>query len=126
MAKTAARPTQPLRILVVDDEPMLLRLTRRFLQSEGCAVHTTSNPRQALALVQQNPHGWDLVMTDGSMPYMNGQELVDEIRDVRPEMACIIMSGYHTEDSFDGELVLLAKPFSRDNMRCAVRQATED
>jgi DNA-binding NtrC family response regulator len=79
------------KILVVDDQPSITWLLNAILSTEGHVVITAHGGPEASALV--GVHRPDLVITDVKMPTLNGFELVQQIRDVFPEMKCIMMSG---------------------------------
>jgi two-component system, cell cycle sensor histidine kinase and response regulator CckA len=83
----------PATVLVVDDEPPMLRLLRRQLQALGCTVLEATNGPQALRLLLSRRGAVDLVLSDIVMPGMNGTELVDQILADRPEQCVILMSG---------------------------------
>lgn len=66
------------RILVVDDETSILRLTKTILERSGYAVETTQSPREAFKLMENNL--FDLIITDAIMPNMSGYDFVASIR----------------------------------------------
>ena len=82
------------RILFVDDEQPLVKVARRILEGLGYEVETNINPVEALALFRSGPDRFDLVITDMAMPQMNGQRLVKEILDIRPDMPIILCTGF--------------------------------
>lgn len=70
------------RILIVDDEPMILRILRVALEDQGYEVESAHNGEQALTLMQSfNPHA---VITDIDMPRMNGRQLCTKLREKYP------------------------------------------
>lgn len=81
----------PGRILIVDDEPLILDGFDRALQIEGHAVWTATKPQEALRLCDEN--SFDLVIVDFLMPTMNGVELLTRIRKRQPQVRSIIISG---------------------------------
>lgn len=91
-----------IRVLVVDDEPMLVRSLQRFLRREGFEVVTAEHGLAALAVLEQAPV--DVVLSDVRMPEMDGPTLLDRIR-ARwvPPPPVILLTGY--ADASDGELV---------------------
>ena len=66
-------------VLVVDDDPDILRIVQFYLKKQGYLTHTGGNGQEALAVLEQNPH-IELVLTDVMMPGMNGLELLKAIR----------------------------------------------
>ena len=81
-------------LLIVDDEPNLLDLLRRYLGRLGYEVVTCGNPQDALALFQATPDRFSLAITDLSLPALNGEELIERMRLIRPGLPAIITSGY--------------------------------
>ncbi|MEA3056389.1 MAG: hypothetical protein QOD30_1821 [Actinomycetota bacterium] len=79
-------------ILVVEDEPELLAITARVLQRHGYAVLTAVSGQEALALAAH--HDFDLLLTDSVMPTMSGTALTDRLRETRPDLTVVFMSGY--------------------------------
>mgnify|MGYP003351443915 CR=1 FL=1 len=82
------------RILYVDDEPLLVPVVERQLSLAGYAVTGYTNPHDALEAFKREPDAFALVITDLSMPGMNGLELATELRRLRPDTAIILSSGY--------------------------------
>jgi len=82
------------RILVVDDEPIVLRTARIALERDGHTVHTAESGPAALELVSRDPDSIDLVLLDLSMPGMSGYETLAELRRIKPEVRALISSGY--------------------------------
>jgi len=81
-------------LLIVDDEPNLLDLLRRYLGRLGYEVETCGNALDALALFQSAPERFSLAITDLSLPALNGEELIERMRQIRPGLPAIITSGY--------------------------------
>ena len=99
-----------LRLLIVDDEPNLLELLRRYLGRLGYEVETRANAEEALALFQAGPDRFSLTVTDLTLPSLNGEELIQRIRELRPGHPAIITSGYPYEPRGPG-IGFLQKPF---------------
>ena len=81
---TAAEPARRAQVLVVEDEPMVLALARRTLESAGHAVLAASNGQEALDLLKRWPAPLDLLVTDVVMPAMDGRELSEQLRRTQP------------------------------------------
>ena len=82
------------RILVVDDEELLARLGQKTLSALGYQVEAVTQPAAALARVRADPSRYALVITDQTMPEMPGLALATELRQVRPGLPVIMMTGY--------------------------------
>ena len=108
-------------VLVVDDEPMILRLMERTLAQAGYHVHTASNALRALELIEQEAAPPDVLVTDICMDGMNGVELARVVTRKHPSVQVLLVSGYdpeHTEVTWP----FLRKPFSPDALVRAVEQ----
>jgi PAS domain S-box-containing protein len=81
------------RILFVDDEELLARLAHEVLTGLGYQVEFATLPATALAWVRQDPRRFDLVFTDQTMPGMTGLALAAELRQLRPDLPVILMTG---------------------------------
>jgi len=82
------------RILLVDDEPTLVAVGRRRLVGLGYQVSGAVRPQEALDLFQRDPSAFDLVITDFSMPHVNGLELAREVNRMRRDLPIVLMSGF--------------------------------
>ena len=105
------------RILLVDDELPLTKTLRQILSRLNYQVVASNSAPEACALFRQNPAQFDVVVTDLSMPEMNGLELARQIHACRPEIPVILASGFAAEvtaDRLDSSDIyeLLEKPVS--------------
>jgi len=91
-ARTTLRGTET--ILLVEDEEQILNLVARVLEQHGYTVIKASSPESALALEAKFSAHIDLLVSDVVMPGMNGKELFDKLRIARPDLKCLLMSGY--------------------------------
>ncbi len=82
------------RILFVDDEIFQVNLARELLGILGYSVTATTSSREALEIIRKNPEGYDLVISDVTMPEMTGDILVGKIRGIRKDLPILISSGY--------------------------------
>ncbi len=117
-----------LRVLVLDDEPGILRLCARLLQGEGHQVKMSDNPLRALTLLETLK--WDLLVVDIRMPEMSGFDVVARVRSLQPDMAILVMTGFGTVETAiqalrQGVDGLLLKPFSGQEFLDAVEMALE-
>jgi putative nucleotidyltransferase with HDIG domain len=114
------------RILVVDDDPLILAALSRILQSEGYEVTTHTDPAQAA-----KEEGFQVVLTDFMMPMLNGVELLRTLREKNPKAVRLMLTAaadFRTasEAVNRGEVFrLLGKPWSLSELTSAVRQAFE-
>jgi DNA-binding NtrC family response regulator len=99
-----------LRLLIIDDEPALLDLLRRYLGRLGYEVEACAASGDALARVQAEPERFAMAITDLSLPEMNGEELIGKLRALRPHLPAIITSGYPYQPRAPG-IGFLQKPF---------------
>jgi signal transduction histidine kinase/ActR/RegA family two-component response regulator len=114
-------------VLLVEDEALVRQLARRVLTGAGYAVVEAEDGIGAVALARRLG-GIDLLLTDVVMPGMGGRELRDRLRREHPELAVLLMSGYPAapgsgaDVGWDAGEVMLAKPFTPDELLAKVRQ----
>jgi|GEM_PF-1568768 len=87
-------PTGSERILVVDDEQVVLESTQFMLQQLGYHVTACASANEALACFSANPQGFDLVLSDMTMPRTSGVELLRLIREQRSSLPVVLMTGF--------------------------------
>jgi DNA-binding response OmpR family regulator len=114
-------------VLVVDNEPAQRELVRRRLESEGFHVELAPDGEGALALVQSRDEPFDLVLTDLSMPGIDGRQVSETLARYRPSVAVLCMSANpdavpHISPA-DTPVRIMLKPFSWDDLSHAVRDA---
>ena len=115
------------RILIVDDEPEILKVLKRALESEGFLVTETTRPTEALRLLETE--SWDILISDIDMPIINGYEVVKHAREVRPETVRILITGAGTMEGAirainEGEVHrYVPKPFTMAHIRALVGEA---
>jgi signal transduction histidine kinase len=117
------------RVLFVDDEASITRLAQVMLKSLGHAAVTFGKPADALAALKADPNGFDLVITDLTMPGMTGVELARGVRAVRPNLPIILSSGFADEVPDEtlkslGISEVLPKPFQMQALGAAITRAT--
>ena len=115
------------RILLVDDEPVLVDTISQMLQRFGYKVTTAQDGAEAWQLFSTSPESFDMVITDQTMPQMSGFELAKKIRCIRPETPVILCTGYSdcvTPDqaAAAGIAAFLEKPVSVSAMALRVRE----
>lgn len=82
------------RILLIDDEQSIVDIGTQILTRLGYTVTGTCDARKALEMLRREPDGFDMVITDYTMPHMTGEELIREILSVRPDMPIVLCTGY--------------------------------
>lgn len=122
----AAAVPQGLSVLLVEDEPEVLRLVRTFLAQWQCSVLACANAEAALDAVTHTAARFDLLISDVMLgPGLRGDELAQRMAEVRPAMPVLLMSGYAGEMPAQPQLLpLLRKPFTREQLAEAVLRAT--
>jgi PAS domain S-box-containing protein len=119
-------PGSSARILVVEDEPDVLRLATLILQGAGYDTEAAQTVDDALRRVEQEQAHFDLLVTDVVMPGLDGVRLYQRLRRVAPQLRVLYMSGYAPDDlpltmAPDAITSYLQKPFSLAQLRDKVR-----
>lgn len=104
--------------LVIDDEPMVRNLVRRILEPEVCGVVDVGDGETGLELIQRRRESIDVVLTDLSMPGIDGFDLVDVLTEHHPDLPVACMSAYVNPYNVERRLSvpLLSKPFTTDGL----------
>ena len=114
-------------ILIVDDEPEVRAVARDMLKAKGYTTLATGDPTLALRIARTESQPIHLLLTDVVMPLLNGRELVEQMRPIRPGIKVLYMSAYSTETVEDYGIRLspgepfVMKPFTMDSLASAVR-----
>ena len=117
------------RILVVDDEPNMLRLLKTILIGKtGYEVITTNNPLEVSKLLQEDT--FDLVISDLKMPLVDGMDLVDIIKKIDANLPLIIITAYGTSEIAkeavqQGAYDFITKPFRKETILISIKRALE-
>lgn len=116
-----------MKILVVDDEEMILSLATKILTRQGHEVITAYSGDEGLKLYALQPDQIDLLMLDLTMPGLSGFETLRRARKIRPELPCIISSGQladrdDTPDDLLNGLHFLQKPYRADQLSSLVNK----
>jgi PAS domain S-box-containing protein len=117
-------------ILLVEDEPALLRLAARSLESLGYTVLSASRPDDAIVMARDHSGPLHMLLTDVVMPGMNGRNLADRLLEDTPDLKCLFMSGYTDGIMGKGGVLeedvhFLQKPFSPKSLAEKVRKVLE-
>jgi two-component system, cell cycle sensor histidine kinase and response regulator CckA len=108
-------------VLVVDDEASVRELTRETLESHGYRVETAADGAEAVALFARASPSFDLVLTDLTMPYMDGRAAIRALRRIEPRVKVVLMSGSLApaagDSADDGPVVpVLLKPYTAGDL----------
>ena len=115
------------RILLVDDEQMIIDISTNMLEKLEYRVTSYIDSKEALEYFTKHPNDFDLVITDYGMPDMNGKEFSKKLKEIRPDIPIILFTGY-------GDLIakenieqwgledLLVKPFAFKEISETVRR----
>jgi DNA-binding NtrC family response regulator len=114
------------KILIVDDDRVVLASCKRILQSEGYEVILTSSVKEALQRLEEKK--FDILLVDVIMPEYDGMYLIGNVRENLPHLPILVMSGYPTPETISsgmrmGATHFIAKPFTPDELITAVRKA---
>jgi two-component system, cell cycle sensor histidine kinase and response regulator CckA len=93
-ASGRSQSARPRRILVVDDEPAARVLAKRVLSEGGFEVTTVQSGFECLERFRKQPHGFDLVLLDLSMPFMDGEETFRRLREINPNVVVLLSTGF--------------------------------
>jgi two-component system cell cycle sensor histidine kinase/response regulator CckA len=119
-------PAQNLRLLVIDDEPMIADITQHILTARGHTVFVASDPEQALGIWAEHGATIDLVVCDVAMARMRGPQLIEELAANGAKPRVLFITGY-SEESAHSELghPVLAKPFTAAGLWAAIGDALD-
>ena len=122
---TPAIPKGEGRIFFIDDEPAMVKMGAGILERIGYRVDTETAPLRALEKIRSNPFGFDLVITDMTMPELTGDHLAREILRINPQLPIIICSGFSSKMDQErareiGIERYIDKPLNKNEMARAV------
>jgi CheY-like chemotaxis protein len=118
-------------ILIVDDEPEVLGVAVDMLQGKGYTVLQTGDPLEALRIARTESGVIDLLLSDVVMPLMNGREMSEQIRAIRPAIKVLFMSAYSTDTIIAYGIRIargqpfVMKPFRMEDLAAQVRAALD-
>jgi CheY-like chemotaxis protein len=117
-------------ILLVEDEPAILRMAAKILASQGYEVLPASTPGEAIRLAEAHPGEIHLLMTDVVMPEMNGRDLAKNVILLYPEIKRLFTSGYTADviahhGVLDEGVNFIQKPYSKQNLAAKVREVLD-
>lgn len=115
------------RILIVDDQPALLRMMKVYLTRLGYAVSTAGTTEKAWAHVEADPEGTDVVVLDATMGGLSLLELTSRMAGANPKLRILGVSGYPVdmaavEAAAPGRVSFLLKPFAPEMLAAELRR----
>lgn len=118
-------------IMFVDDEPSLVNVFRQGMMRLGYKVEGFTDPRKAHEHFAKDPHKVDIVVTDTTMPYMNGVDLAAKLLGIRPDVPIIICTGFTTLISVEdarkrGISDFVMKPFKIKDIATRIREVLNE
>ena len=114
-------------VLIVDDEPSLLKMMGVYLSRLGYSVTLANTTEKAWEEVEASPSGYDIAVLDGSMPGLSMEDLALKMLRANPSLCVIAVSGYSVdttaiEAAAPGRVAVLQKPFAPEMLVAAVRR----
>ena len=118
-------------ILVVDDEPMILALSKQTLADAGFNVRTAQSGFECLDLFRRQPRDFELVILDLRMPFMDGQETFERMRMIRADVPVVMCTGFIEKERLDrmigaGLSGVLLKPFKAKELASYTRAVLDN
>jgi two-component system cell cycle sensor histidine kinase/response regulator CckA len=129
LSKSLPRGTE--RILVVDDEPALVKMIKLHLEKHGYTVESFTSSTEVVELIKKRPNDFDLVITDMTMPEMTGDKMAIEIMKICPSMPVIMCTGYSKKISEElaveiGIKCFATKPIDLNSLLLDVRKLVDE
>ncbi len=118
-------------IMLVEDEPAILRMETQALEKLGYRVLPFGNPLDAAKAAEQHAGEIHMLLTDVVLPDINGKQLEARVRSMRPDIVCLFMSGY-TADAIATRGILaenerlIQKPFSMEALSAKIRELLDE
>lgn len=117
-------------VLLVEDDPSILKLAKKILDSRDYNTLTAGTPGAALHLCRQHSGPIHLLVTDVIMPEMNGRDLAEKLKSLYPDIKQVFMPGYTADiiahnGVLDKGVTFIQKPFSRKELAATVRNALD-
>jgi DNA-binding NtrC family response regulator len=117
-----------MKILVVDDEGIVLDSCQRVLEEDGLEVLLVTSADKAIAAIEDEEPS--VLLMDVKMPARDGMDLMREVKERWPTIPIIVMSGYHTTETIEeadkmGAVAFINKPFTPDELLETIRQVIQ-
>jgi two-component system, cell cycle sensor histidine kinase and response regulator CckA len=118
-------------VMVVEDEPAIMKISKMMLQMLGYQVLAASTPTEAIQSAQEYPGPIHLLITDVVMPEMNGCDLANQLKSFNPGIKVLFMSGYTANviahhGLLDKSVHFIQKPFSKNEIAAKIRKVLEE
>lgn len=129
--KKAPLPTGKERILLVDDEALIVEMGNDILKRLGYHITTFTSSLEAIEYFRSDPNAFDLIITDMTMPEMTGVMLVEQVMGLRPDIPIILCTGYSSKISDETALpkgikAFAYKPIIQDDLAKTVRRVLDE
>ena len=116
-------------VLIVEDEEVLRSFSSEMLKDLGYNVMIASDGEEALVLFQENQEVIDLVVSDMVMPKKTGIELFGDLKQIKPDVKFILVTGYCLEDT-EGHVLrdmeaILMKPYTTEKIAAVIRKTLD-
>lgn len=120
--------SNPLRILLLDDEPIVGKRLKPALEKIGCSVDVFQEPEAAVKRIEEKE--FDIVVTDIYMEGMDGMQVLEKVHTMWPRTKIIMITGYAmislARDAMEkGAFDFIAKPFKPNDLRAVIARAAE-
>ena len=127
-AETRPSPGEGRRVLVVDDEPVVVDVLRELLQKQGYEVEIAGDAAGARRLLKEQ--SWDAVLLDVMLPDADGMQLLRWTRERDPDLAVVMITAFGTVESAvhamkAGAFHYVTKPFKNDEVRNLIQRAVQ-
>jgi CheY-like chemotaxis protein len=114
------------RILLVDDEEQIVAMEQQMLENLGYQVTARTDSMEALKAFAEQPHNFDLVITDMTMPHMTGDQLAQKMLDIQPNIPVILCTGFNEIITEDKALAMgiqkfVMKPVVKNDLATTIR-----
>ena len=118
-------------VLVVEDDPPILKIMQKILEGLGYTVLTSNAPEKTMGMVKEYTGRIHLLIIDVIMPKMNGRDLAEQLKSICPDLKCMFMSGYTdnaivNQGVLDKEVNFIQKPFSKIDLAKIVRKVLDE
>jgi CheY-like chemotaxis protein len=109
-----------LAILVVDDDPVMLRMMEAMLRSDRHEVGLVGESAKVVEKFTSRP--WDVVLTDLNMPGLDGEQIAQKIKALTPSTAVVLMTGFSRSEDYMGVDAVVHKPFKPTTIAAAINR----
>ena|SRR5882672_3660710 len=117
----------PRTVLIVDDDPQILRLVEKMLRPRSFKILVAPRPSEALQICEREPV--HLLISDVAMPEMDGNKLAEKVLELHPDTFIVLISGHYKEPppaAKSGRVKFLKKPFFPSDLLQALREMLPD